>query len=229
MNYKEIKEFINENYYKCNGKFIVTYKNGTKENKRLFVSSSDNVCEFYPRSQTKGSVILTDNILSIKPKCNNSSEISCCRNNLRLVVKYLTASGLWEPMLNGAKLLQTLSDDVLLSMKDWDGYHNKAKELFTDDVKWFGSECFHNLFSKKIKTMNFMSYDREYQRRRLKESIGKKEKLTYRWRKNYDNHYEVNFFEDYARGWYSEEYKGCGNGHYYFMLDESHALFGEDD
>ena len=125
--------------------------------------------------------------------------------------------------------LQSLSDDVLLEMKDWNGYHTKAKEIFNDDVQWFGSECFLNLFSKRIKTMDFMSYDRDYQKRRLKEFIDKKEKLTYRWRKNYDNHYEIRFDNDYARGWYSEEFKNCGNGHYYFLLDECHALFGEDD
>ena len=229
MEFKELKDFINENYDKCNGKFVVTYTTGIKENKRLFVSSNNYICEFLPRSQSKGRIISTDNIESIKIKCNNSSEISCCRNNLRLVVKYLTASGLWKPMLNGAKLLQTLSDDVLLSMKEFDTYHKLAKELFNEETQWFGSECFHNLFSKKIKTMNFMSYDRDYQKRRLRESIEKKEKRTYRWRKGYDNSYEVNFFEDYARGWYSEEYKGTGNGWYYFLLDETHALFSEKD
>ena len=184
---------------------------------------------FLARSRTKGRIIPINYIESIKPLRNNRTEISCCRNNLRLIVKYLTESGLWTPMLNGAKYLQTLSDDVLLSMKDWDTYHKFAKEIFTDEVQWFGSECFLNLFSKKIKTINFMSYDRDYQRRRLKETIDKKENLTYRWRKSYDNHYEVRFDDDYARGWYSEEYKNCGNGHYYFMLDESHVLFGEDD
>ena len=29
--------------------------------------------------------------------------------------------------------------------------------------------------------------------------------------------------------WYSEEYKGCLNGHYYIALDEKHVWFYEDD
>jgi hypothetical protein len=29
--------------------------------------------------------------------------------------------------------------------------------------------------------------------------------------------------------WYSEEYRGCLNGHYYLMFDATHAIFYEDD
>lgn len=29
--------------------------------------------------------------------------------------------------------------------------------------------------------------------------------------------------------WYSEEYRGCGNGHYYLALNATHALYYEDD
>ena len=32
-----------------------------------------------------------------------------------------------------------------------------------------------------------------------------------------------------CHGRYSEEYRGCGNGHYYLMLDHSTAVFYEDD
>lgn len=31
------------------------------------------------------------------------------------------------------------------------------------------------------------------------------------------------------KGWYSEEYRNCGNGHYYLMLDKDYAVFYEDD
>ena len=29
--------------------------------------------------------------------------------------------------------------------------------------------------------------------------------------------------------WYSKEFKGCGNGHYYLALDATHTIFVEDD
>jgi len=31
------------------------------------------------------------------------------------------------------------------------------------------------------------------------------------------------------KAWYSEEYRNCGNGHYYLALNPTHALFYEDD
>lgn len=53
---------------------------------------------------------------------------------------------------------------------------------------------------------------------------------TFYWYGGYDYHIEVRKNEDgslYA--WYSAEYKGCGNGHYYILLDAEHALYLEDD
>ena len=44
--------------------------------------------------------------------------------------------------------------------------------------------------------------------------------------------YDVSF--EYApekgnKAWYSEEFKNCGNGHYYLAISPTHALFSEDD
>lgn len=38
-----------------------------------------------------------------------------------------------------------------------------------------------------------------------------------------------NYQPEDNKAWYSEEYRGCGNGHYYLALDATHALFYEDD
>jgi len=45
------------------------------------------------------------------------------------------------------------------------------------------------------------------------------------------NGYDVtfNYQPEDNKAWYSEEYRGCGNGHYYLALDATHALFYEDD
>lgn len=43
----------------------------------------------------------------------------------------------------------------------------------------------------------------------------------------YDVSFEYN--ADKKMAWYSEEYRGCGNGHYYLAINATHALFGEDD
>lgn len=47
---------------------------------------------------------------------------------------------------------------------------------------------------------------------------------------NYDYTFELRKDEDgLRRAWYSQEYKGCGNGHYYVALSENTALFVEND
>lgn len=53
---------------------------------------------------------------------------------------------------------------------------------------------------------------------------------TFRWYGNYDFRIEVRKNDDGTiYGWYSAEYKGCGNGHYYLLLDAEHAIYSEDD
>lgn len=53
---------------------------------------------------------------------------------------------------------------------------------------------------------------------------------TFYWYGNYDFHIEVRKNDDGTiYGWYSAEYKGCGNGHYYLLLDAEHAIYCEDD
>lgn len=44
---------------------------------------------------------------------------------------------------------------------------------------------------------------------------------------SYDTTFEYNAEKNMA--WYSEEYRGCGNGHYYLALNNSCALFYEHD
>lgn len=226
--YNEIKNYIEQH----NGKtFVVTYKNGNKEERRLFVSTIGNICEFLTRSRRKGTPISVANFAEIVVKSSNEkTAISICRNNLRLVIKYLTASGMWQNMLRGAQYFQSLTDEELLTMRNWDEYHKvMTEELADKGIVWFSMDCFDNLFIKKIKTMAFESYERDYYKRKIKESFINRENISHRWTKGYDNSFEVRFDNDCVRGWYSEEYRGCGNGHYYFLLDECHALFGEDD
>ena len=85
---------------------------------------------------------------------------------------------------------------------------------------WELSEC-------KLKSMYFGKYDNP----RCKETICKnlKEKIScmVRGESSYDVTFEYD--ADTKKAWYSEEYKGCANGHYYFSLDQNTALFAEND
>ena len=39
----------------------------------------------------------------------------------------------------------------------------------------------------------------------------------------------IRYNADKHMAWYSEEYKNCGNGHYYLALDHNTAVFCEND
>lgn len=228
MTYQEIFDYIKAN----NGeRFAVTFTNGSTEVKRLFISTGNDICEFIPRSRKRGRMISVNNFESIvvKPK-KVKSGIEICRDNLNKVIKYLTESGFWQPMLQGAIYLSKLTDEELSSMCDWDGYHKVMNdELSKQGIKWFGCDCFISLFGVKIKTMNFDKFDKAHITRLIQESMTNKRNFSHKWRKGYDNSLEIRFGEPYPCAWYSEEYIGCANGHYYYLLDGVHALFGEND
>lgn len=83
----------------------------------------------------------------------------------------------------------------------------------------------------KIKTMYFGKWATAEERKRIQDHYENKVKYSTRAYVNYDISFEYNPCCDdgISRAWYSEEYKGCGNGHYYLALDNMHALFCEDD
>jgi len=59
---------------------------------------------------------------------------------------------------------------------------------------------------------------------------GEADYLHRHWRGSYDYSVSVRREPDGTiKGWYNAEFKGCGNGHYYLLLDATHALFYEDD
>jgi hypothetical protein len=227
MEYQDIYNVVNANNGK---KFSIIYADGKKIQKRMFISTCNDICEFAYRSRTKGRMMSLRGIVSVQPiLVTSDTRIRKCRNNLKNVIKYLTASGFWTPMLNGAKYFLNLTDEELLALCDYDHYHKVMNELRDNDIKWFGSDSFSTLFHKPIKTMNFDKYDREFQKKRLAEKIANKVNTSHRWVNGYDNSYEVRFDSDYPQAWYSEEFRGCCNGHYYYLLDNCHAIFGEDD
>jgi hypothetical protein len=229
MTYTEIINAIKENNRK---NFVVTYTNGKTANKRLFIATSGHPCEFAYKSRKRGYILNTNEILSVVAKDKKvKNGIELCRENLHKVVKYLSASGFWQKMLKGAEYLLTLTDEELLAMSaDYKVYNEKMDLVADQNAWWFGYECFIHLFGRKIRTMRCSKYDSEFYKSMIAESM--KTRTDYRsyWRCGYDNSVEIKYLgTDDASAWYSEEYVNCANGHYYFLLDESHILFGEND
>ena len=95
---------------------------------------------------------------------------------------------------------------------------------------FIGIDAFGRMFHKNaIKAVN---YDKSWSfEEQVRQAIANKEDYhSPRWEKGYDNSVSVKKGEDgIVRGWYSEEYRGCGNGHYYLLIDAKHAIFYEND
>ena len=79
-------------------------------------------------------------------------------------------------------------------------------------------------------------YSKEWQLNYVREIIeqvkaGEPDKhKSHCWQGGYDHSIEVRKNENGTiYGWYSAEYKGTGNGHYYLLLDAEHAIYYEDD
>jgi hypothetical protein len=138
----------------------------------------------------------------------------------------LSDSGLWQEKLEDCKCLITLSDDEIISLKK--NFYDESKK---HNITLWGIDCFYSFFEERgIKSVNFEDkFHKDFVVNNIKQAIRDKVDYRTKWRKNYDNSIHIEHGNNNLRGWYSEEYKNCGNGHYYYLLDATHALYGEKD
>lgn len=228
MDYKEIFNYVLENYKDCNYQFIVTI-NGVKTKKRLFISANSYLCEFKKNSRKRGEILFdVEGWQSISvQKASEKSKYDRLMNTAKKAVSYMEKSGLWPCFKADLELLintdRSIIEDVI--EKDWDGYMAFKKEHSLSIC----GDMFFNLIEVGIKTVKYDKYLRENQMNSIKKSIETKTNYRLSWTNGYDNSIEVRNENDCLKGWYSEEYRGCGNGYYYFLIDEKHVLFCEKD
>lgn len=211
------------------------FVNGKFEKKRLFVSANF-VCEYKKRSRRYGYHI-SDSELNLwwdVIPCKQTDDLVKIKNFMKKVVKYLNQSGMWSNIKEDYEIILAQGDDFLTDLinSSWtnkrDKLHKLAVSLGRDSLS-FHCDSIVDTARKGIKSVNYDKYSRDIYKPILKDAITNKKPTQYAWRKGYDNSIEVNMYEDIIRGWYSEEYVGCGNGHYYLLLDECHAMFCEHD
>ncbi|MBI5327044.1 MAG: hypothetical protein HZB80_01960 [Deltaproteobacteria bacterium] len=64
----------------------------------------------------------------------------------------------------------------------------------------------------------------------IEKHLEKKEAFSYHWRGEYDYKVSAKLCDDgIYRAWFSAEFKGCLNGHYYLLLNKNNAIFCEND
>ena len=229
MNHQQVKDIVDKSIRESkNYNFVVTMANGDKERKRMFISRDGWVCEFKKRSRTRGRCISCEELWkSVEPVKANTDKVSVCKRNTKSIIKYLTSSGFWPDILANMKKLQQLKDEDLeyLCECEYDEHNTFMEEHGIDHIS---PDMYYSLISKRgIITINWGDASNNWIKRGWLEALNEKRKYSMRWTVSYDNSVEYN--SEGERAWYSEEYRGCGNGHYYLLLDEKHAAFREDD
>lgn len=212
-------------------RFRVTTSNGENKVKRLFVYKSHSICEYKYKSKSYGYRIPYSDVTSwvnIKP-IGNTTDFVKIKNFLTNVVKYLSASGLWEDIKNDYALILAQGDDYLkhvLSL-DWEKQKKYLEE--TIGVTSFHVDSIISSARKGIVSINYNRYDRDAIREQAKQCIENGEDYAYHWERGYDNSIEFSVIGGIKCGWYSTEYRNCVNGHYYLALDERRAIYMESD
>jgi hypothetical protein len=129
--------------------------------------------------------------------------------------------GAWEPGF-AAKLERLRAVHPKLVVQREDG-----TERMNTGVLWYMDVL------PVVKKMRFTRWGNDEILKSLAERIAKAkvgERVTEHGRTSYDVSFEYKETEEgYKLGWYSEEYRNCGNGHYYLALDATHAVYYEKD
>lgn len=172
------------------------------------------------------------------------------RRSWEKVVKRLEKSGLWAELLEEKKIglavgYENITKAYELYWKRDDNLDWKENELKKiENIKNVDSRLikinedgneqvntgiiWHMNHKAKVKKMNFGQWDNKRVLSEIKQALEEDQKYsTGRYQVQYDVSYEYN--PEVKKAWYSEEYRDCGNGHYYLALDETHALYYETD
>lgn len=148
-----------------------------------------------------------DFIMQFACKLNpDVDEATKWERRVKNVIKKLEASGLWEN-------LKTDFEKMLEG-----GYENRHENR--GSIGWDACDCI-------TKSMYFGKFWNAHKKQMIKECMEKKESVSFSTRVSYDVSFEYD--AERNKAWYSEEYRGCGNGHYYLAIDKNTALFYEDD
>ena len=150
-------------------------------------------------------------------------------------LKMLNETGLWkdikETIEHFFELPETeqreLVNDIIT-----DSYEKFYKQTWGDGkYAWVHCHQVFCTFTYKTcwKSIAWRKWERERMSAEVADCIKNGKDFSRRWENGYDNTVEVANRDGEKLAWYSEEYRGCGNGHYYLMFDATHAIFYEDD
>ena len=151
-------------------------------------------------------------------------------------LKMLNETGLWKDIkqsiehffaLTESEQRELVNDIITNSYELF--YHEVYKE--NGKYSWVSGYQVFESFTRKTcwKSIAWHKWERERMSIEVAECIKNGTDFHRRWENGYDNSINIANRDGEKRAWYSEEYRGYGNGHYYLMFDATHAIFYEDD
>lgn len=249
-NIEDFAQLKDRAIFKCKQKndyYDFAEQRATKFNK-------DTIFVYAPKSRKYGNYFSLENFVKnfdfeIKTEEEQQkSKTEQWHKRLKRAIKCLGKSGLWKNIKEIFNNLLTITYEEKEEItkeywatdrygKDKTEYNNfiakiKAKHPFmigTNDMgqEFVKTDYIYELSECILKSMYFGKWHNEQEKETIKQRLADKQDYKTWARTNYDTSFE--YVAEKNMAWYSEEYKNCGNGHYYLALDESTALFCEND
>lgn len=251
-----VKNIVEQKARACNYRFRVQYADGTKKVERLFIGDGTGyVCKFKKGSSRRGYPFYTDSVVAIEP-VKGTDPYVMMKKNARKAASLLAVSGLWPTLQKQFADLSSLSENELADlMAIYERYWQTStcKGLDELNAHYNSIQSEYNVFFTSRGLVAFDLYHLKQLQHKgqiisvpygdqrfhllpavssaIQKAVSSSDMDAYseRWYGSYDYSIEVSRKDDVPRAWYSAEYKGCGNGHYYLLLDATHAWFYEDD
>lgn len=213
---------------------------------RAIKEDEETAFVFYKRSRTYGKRLSKQSFCNIYTFKNTDDENTKWHKRIKRAIKCLESSGVNPWLLDVMKGLDKMTyDDVTEISHMWSARHpqkwddqeyNKAyfkewfeKYPFLENNGFLNTEYIGGISDAKLKNMSFGFSNTA----KLKEEINAalKEKKDYSTGPHRGRAYDHSFYykAETSNAIYQEEYHGCGNGHYYYALDNRTAIYSEDD
>lgn len=151
-------------------------------------------------------------------------------------LKMLNESGLWKDIKQSIEHFFALTESEQRELVNdimTDSYELFYHEVYKENGKYSwvsGYQVFESFVRKTCwKSIAWRKWERERMSAEVADCIKNGREFSRRWENGYDNSVEIANRNGEKLAWYSEEYRGCGNGWYYLMFDATHAIFYEKD
>jgi hypothetical protein len=234
---------------------ILTLENGQRKRLRLFKSADGDTCYCARRRRNRGyrlSEVSTFEfgncpVVDIRGVIKVKSEAKKWEDALKKILGRLEKSGLWPIIREEVELALSIGYEKMraaqrinLAFGCSEEDRKKAVEaipdprlLVVDNDGVMRVKCSMIDHYSKIPIVKKMWFSKRPETNKhvldsFKKALAEKKEYSYDGQARYDVSLE------YApqkgnKAWYAEEFRGCGNGHYYLVIDETHAIFYEDD